>query len=188
MRHGTHLPHDSSWVKLQEEARQVDHAGRLVHHDHAAGAHDRAGLQSVSRNRSAGRGAAHRRQPPEGPPICTALNFRLRGMPPPMSKMISRRVMPIGTSTRPVLATLPASEKTLVPLLFSVPIAANHAAPVEDDRRDVGPGLDVVDVGRLAPQTGDGRERRARRGMPRRPSIEAISAVSSPQTKRRRPP
>jgi len=30
-------------------------------------------------------------------------------------------VMPIGTSISPVLATRPASAKTLVPLLFSVP-------------------------------------------------------------------
>jgi hypothetical protein len=48
-------------------------------------------------------------------------------MPPPMSKTISRRVMPIGTSTRPVRATWPASAKTLVPLLVSVPMPANQS-------------------------------------------------------------
>ena len=47
-----------------------------------------------------------------------------------MSKTISRRVMPIGTSTRPVLSTRPASAKTLVPLLFSVPMPANQSPPL----------------------------------------------------------
>ena len=42
-RQGTHLPHDSSCVKLQEVPGDVDHAGVVVEHDHAAGAHDRAG-------------------------------------------------------------------------------------------------------------------------------------------------
>ena len=41
-----------------------------------------------------------------------------------------RSVVPIGTSIRPVLRTLPVSEKTLVPLLFSVPMPANQAAPL----------------------------------------------------------
>ena len=79
-----------------------------------------------------------------------------------MSKTISRSVMPMGTSTSPVFLTLPASAKTLVPLLPSVPIAANQSAPVEHDRRHVGQGLDVVDDGRLAPEPRDGREGRPR--------------------------
>jgi len=37
-------------------------------------------------------------QPPEGPPVCAALNALPSGMPPPISKMIWRSVMPIGTS------------------------------------------------------------------------------------------
>ena len=32
--------------------------------------------------------------PPDGPPVCTALNFLSLGMPPPMPKMISRSVVP----------------------------------------------------------------------------------------------
>jgi len=43
--------------------------------------------------------------------------------------MISPSGVPTGTSTRPVLFTAPASAKTLVPLLFSVPMDANHSAP-----------------------------------------------------------
>ena len=35
----------------------------------------------------------------------------------------------MGTSTSPVLHTLPASAKTLVPLLFSVPTEANQSGP-----------------------------------------------------------
>ena len=69
------------------------------------------------------------RQPPEGPPICTALNFLPSGMPPPMSKMTSRRVVPMGTSTRPVFTTLPVRAKVLVPGLASVPMPLYHPAP-----------------------------------------------------------
>src|SRR5688572_28365621 len=68
-------------------------------------------------------------QPPDGPPVCRALNCLLSGMPPPISKIISRRVMPIGTSIRPVLRTRPDSAKTLVPLLRSVPIFVYHSLP-----------------------------------------------------------
>src|SRR5215207_5902618 len=63
-----------------------------------------------------------------GPPVCTALNFRLSFMPPATSKMISRSVMPIGTSIRPGLTTLPPTAKVFVPLDFSVPMLAYQAA------------------------------------------------------------
>ena len=36
----------------------------------------------------------------------------------------------MGTSIKPVLFTLPARAKTFVPLLFSVPIVANHLPPL----------------------------------------------------------
>jgi hypothetical protein len=42
---------------------------------------------------------------------------------------MSRSVIPIGTSTRPVLLTLPTREKILVPLLPSVPMLRNQSAP-----------------------------------------------------------
>ena len=58
-----------------------------------------------------------------------SLNFFFFGMPPPISKIISRKVVPIGTSTNPVLTTLPTREKILVPLLCSVPIEEYHWAP-----------------------------------------------------------
>src|SRR4030042_2060666 len=67
--------------------------------------------------------------PPDGPPVWAALNFFPPGTPPPMSKMIRSRVMPMGTSTRPVLLIFPAKAKILVPLLFSVPSPAYQSAP-----------------------------------------------------------
>ena len=69
------------------------------------------------------------RQPPEGPPICTALNFLPSLMPPPISKMIWRRVVPMGTSIRPVLTTLPVRAKAFVPWLRSVPMERYQAEP-----------------------------------------------------------
>src|SRR5690348_16335220 len=68
--------------------------------------------------------------PPEGPPVCTALILRPSGAPPPISSTILRRVVPIGTSISPVLLIFPANAKTLVPLLFSVPMPLNHSAPL----------------------------------------------------------
>ena len=91
-------------------------------------------------------------QPPDGPPVCTALIVPPSGAPPPISSTISRSVVPIGTSTSPVLRILPARAKTLVPLLFSVPIAANQSRAVADDRPGVGERLDVVDQRRIAPE------------------------------------
>src|ERR1051325_7686081 len=67
-------------------------------------------------------------QPPEGPPVCTALIAPPSGAPPPMVSTILRSGVPIGTSMSPVLVIFPASANTFVPLLFSVPMPANHAA------------------------------------------------------------
>ena len=103
-------------------------------------------------------------QPPAGPPVWTALKARPSTIPPPMSNTISRSVVPIGTSTRPVLTTRPASAKTFVPLLRRGPDRGEPVAAVADDRCDVGERLDVVDERRAVPQTGDGRIRRARDG------------------------
>ena len=43
--------------------------------------------------------------------------------------MISRKVVPIGTSTRPTLLICPERANTFVPFDFPSPIAANAAAP-----------------------------------------------------------
>ena len=50
-------------------------------------------------------------------------------IPPPISKMISRKVVPIGTSTRPELLIFPVKAKTFVPFESSVPILLNQSAP-----------------------------------------------------------
>src|SRR5664279_6328653 len=68
--------------------------------------------------------------PPEGPPVWTALILPPLGAPPPMVSTILRRVVPMGTSISPVLVIFPASAKTFVPLLFSVPMAENQSAPL----------------------------------------------------------
>ena len=88
----------------------------------------------------------------------------------------------MGTSTSPVFFTLPTSEKTLVPLLFSVPSEANQSAPLRmiwgmlaqvstlfnSDGFPLSPLSTVWMYFAL--------------GSPTRPSSEAIRAVDSPQT------
>ena len=76
--------------------------------------------------------------------------------------MMSRNGVPNGTSARPVFLILPARAKTFVPLVFSVPMRGIPRAAAADDGRNGGPGFDVVDVGRFAPETALGRERRTR--------------------------
>ena len=69
-----------------------------------------------------------------------------------------------------------------MPGLFALPVSVNQAGALADDRRDVVPGLDVVDVRRLAVEpfwAGNGGRGR---GRPEWPSSDAMSAVSSPQT------
>ncbi|MBT9165978.1 MAG: hypothetical protein DDT25_00642 [Chloroflexi bacterium] len=122
-------------------------------------------------------------QPPEGPPVCTDLNALPRGIPPPISKIMSRNEVPIGTSTSPLLAILPVRAKTAVPRLFSVPIWENHCAPSSIITGTAARVLTllILDGFPSSPEAAGNGGRG--RGMPRRPSIEAIKAVSSPQTK-----
>ena len=78
-------------------------------------------------------------QPPEGPPVWTAFTAP-SGAPPPIVSTTVRRLVPIGTSTRPVWRTAPERANTLVPRLPSVPIAAYQAPP---SRRIVGTAAKV---------------------------------------------
>src|SRR4030043_1806779 len=97
--------------------------------------------------------------------------------------MISRRVIPMGTSIRPVFFTLPTMEKTFVPLLPAVPIFEYQSAPLEIM---IGTLFQVSTLLRLL-----GLSQRPLSvvwiclalGSPTFPSIEAIKAVDSPQTK-----
>lgn len=51
-------------------------------------------------------------------------------IPPPISYIISLRVVPIGTSTNPTLFIFPARAKTFVPFDFSVPMDLYQSAPL----------------------------------------------------------
>ena len=59
----------------------------------------------------------------------------------------------MGTSMRPVFLILPVRAKTFVPFDFSVPIDGIVVEPLGEDRRDVGKGLDVVQVRGHVPET-----------------------------------
>ena len=121
-------------------------------------------------------------QPPDGPPSWADLNSLSSRMPPPISKTISRRVIPIGTSTNPVFFTLPARANIFVPLLFSVPIALYHWLPLSMIRgtlANVSTLFIFVGLPRYPLTAGNGGRGR---GIPLLPSIDAIRAVSSPQT------
>ena len=121
-------------------------------------------------------------QPPDGPPICTALNCLSFLMPPPMPNSTSFKVMPIGTSTRPPFLILPASANTLVPLEASVPNLPNAAPPlkmIQGTFASVSTLLMSVGFCQKPFAAGNGG---FRRGIPLSPSRDAISAVSSPHT------
>ena len=121
--------------------------------------------------------------PPEGPPVWTALRALSPDIPPPISYTICLRVMPKGTSTRPVRLTLPTKAKVLVPLLSSVPHRANHSAlflNIRDTEARVSTLFITVGFPQRPDVAGKGG---LGLGIPLLPSIDAISAVSSPQTK-----
>ena len=69
-------------------------------------------------------------QPPDGPPVWTALTFLPPAPPLPISNTIVLRDVPSGTSTRPTRSTFPTSEKTLVPELPFAPIRAYQSLPL----------------------------------------------------------
>ena len=120
--------------------------------------------------------------PPEGPPVWAALNFLPSGTPPPISSTISRRVVPIGTSTRPVCRILPPKAKTFVPFDFSVPTELNQSAPFKiiwHMLAYVSTLFKMVGLPNRPLTAGNGGRGR---GSPRLPSIEVSRAVSSPQT------
>ena len=115
-------------AELHEEAGDVHHARGFVHDDQAAGAHDGADarerfvidrqIQELLGDAAAG-GAAGLR----------GFELAVRECRRRYRRGSSRRVAPMGTSMRPVLAILPARAKTLVPLLPAVPMEENHSPP-----------------------------------------------------------
>ena len=99
-------------------------------------------------------------QPPDGPPICTALNLRPSLMPPPILKTRSLMGMPIGTSASPPSADLAREREDLRAAALLGAVRRVGCGAVREDPRDVGVGLDVVVVRRLLPEAllgGEGR-------------------------------
>ncbi len=110
------------------------------------------------------------------------LEFLAVFMPPPISKMISRSVVPIGTSIRPVLLTLPVRAKALVPgLCFRAhaPYTNRLLRRMIGTLAKVSTLLSTVGFAHRPCSTVRGG---LTRGMPRFPSIEAVSALPSPHT------
>ncbi len=90
---------------------------------------------------------------------------------------------PRGSSTRPVFLTFPTKEKTLVPLLFAVPKVEKKSPPRAIMRgilHQVSTLLIVVGLPYKPCWAGKGGRGE---GLPAFPSMDAIRAVSSPQTK-----
>ena len=180
-RQGTHFPHDSSFRKFRKylatSTIQVSSSITIIPPEPIIEPVSVSFSKSTSRSsRLSGI------QPPEGPPVCTALNFFPSGIPPPMSKIISLRLIPIGTSIRPVLFILPTRENIFVPLECSVPMSEYHCQPLFII---TGTFAQVSTLFRLV-----GLSHRPfstvctyfALGSPNLPSSEAISAVDSPQT------
>ena len=89
----------------------------------------------------------------------------------------------MSTSTSPMLFTSPDRAKTLVPVLPSVPTPAWQAAPrrmMEPIPANVSTLFRTVGLPHSPCCAGNGG---LGTGMPRRPSMERMRAVSSPQTK-----
>ena len=129
------------------------------------------------------------KHPPDGPPICAALKAALLTVPsslvvPPATSSITwRRVVPMGTSTSPVLAICPVTAKVLVPGLPNVPILRNSSAPISITLATVAKvSTLLITVGLPNNPLWLGKGGLIL-GIPRLPSTDAISAVSSPHTK-----
>ncbi len=184
-RQGVHWPQDSSLGEGQEVAGQIHHAGALVHDDEAAGAHDRPGLACrllvVDRQvEELDREAATR-----GTAGLGRLELAAAGdAAADRRATTSPRVIPIGTSMRPGRLTLPGQGEGLRAL------ARRRCRSRRTSRRPRGgcshtlasvSTLLMFDGWPKRPFTAGNGGRG--RGMPRRPSMLAIRAVSSPQTK-----
>src|SRR3972149_624974 len=102
--------------------------------------------------------------------------------------MISLSGIPIGTSTSPVLLILPTKEKIFVPLLFSVPMAPYHFAPLLMMRGTLAQVSTLFRTVGLSQSPFSTAWTYLARGSPARPSIEADKAEESPQTKGPPPP
>ena len=118
-------------AEFHEEFRDFHHARVLVHDDHAAGAHDRAERLAATRNRPACRAASAGMQPPDGPPVCTALIVPPSGAPPPISStIVPQRSCPSALRRGPYSSPCRSGRRPWSPCSSSVPMSANHSAPL----------------------------------------------------------
>ena len=145
--------------EVQEEARHADHAGALVHNDHAARAHDGArGRELVvvddgvelARGHAAAGGAAEL----DGLELLAAADASAN-VKDDFAKRLAH-----GNLHKAAATDLAGKGKHLGALGVLGAHGGKRLAAVVDDPRDVGVGLHVVDVGRLEPVAGLRRERR----------------------------
>ncbi|MBA7569589.1 hypothetical protein ES708_11330 [subsurface metagenome] len=181
-RQGTHLPHDSplrnSIKYLAISTIQVSSSITIMPPEPII----EPSLVSSSKSTGVSRYCSGM-QPPEGPPVCTALNFLPLGIPPPMSYIISLSVIPIGTSTKPVLFIFPTRENIIVPLLPAVPICEYHSAPLLIISGTLAQVLTLFSRLGLSHRPFSDMWVYLALGSPIFPSREVISALDSPQTK-----
>ena len=120
--------------------------------------------------------------PESGPPGCTALRVRPSGGPPPAPITTSLIGVPSGASSMPTRRTWPESENIFVPLCFSDPTDAYQAAPLRMISGALAYDSTLLTLDGL-PNTPAWAGKGGRIfGIPREPSIDAMSPVSSPQT------
>jgi hypothetical protein len=147
-------------AELHEELRDVDHAGRLVHHDHAARSHDRAGfperfvvdghIEKLLGNTASGR--------PSGLHRLEAL-FVGNAAPDLEDDLAQRNAH--RNLDEPGVADAAGEREDLGAFGFLRPDRGIPIAAVLDDPRNARKGLDVIDERGTSPETGFGRIRRA---------------------------
>ena len=89
----------------------------------------------------------------------------------------------MGTSMRPVFTTLPVSAKALVPGLVLVPMERYQSTPLRMMRGTLAKVSTLFSTVGSAQRPCSMVRGGLTRGMPRLPSMEAVRALPSPQTK-----
>ncbi len=180
-RQGTHLPHDSSWRKFRKyfvtSTIQDPSSITTIPPEPTIEPASARMSKSIGRlNFSTGR------HPPDGPPIWTALIIFPSTAPPPISNTTSWMGIPIATSTSPVFLMRPVRARIFVPLLPFVPLEANQDEPfkiIDGMLAQVSTLFTAVGFPSIPFWMGNGGRWR---GSPILPSMERMSAVSSPHT------
>ena len=145
--------------ELEEVAGHVDHAGVFVHHDHAARTHDRSGFFEAFKVD----GKIYQRFGDAAARRSTGLHrLELPAVRDPAAD-VEDQLAQSGSHRNLDEACVPDAadqRKDLRPLALLGADAREPLGTMADDLRHGGPGLDVVDAGRLAPQATLGREGR----------------------------